>query len=201
MTQQINLYLEAFRRRRDPFAALPIGLGLLALVVVLGGLSGLLAWQARSAQARVEALESERQSVQSALGEQQQRLEALRAAQERDDGLQALRAELSAKQRLVDYLESGRFGTRGGFSAYLEGLARTTVEGLWLDRVELRAGARRIRLGGHALAPERVPGFLEGLAARETFSGYRFRTVRIDRAEDGERLDFLLASERAEDDG
>ncbi|MEF8834058.1 MAG: hypothetical protein V5A42_04270, partial [Halofilum sp. (in: g-proteobacteria)] len=114
--------------------------------------------------------------------------------------LRRLRAELAAKQRLADYLESGRFGTRGGFTDHLTALARNQVADLWLRRVELRAGGSRLRVAGHALAPERVPTFLSGLAEQNAFSGYRFRTMRIDRTEGGDRLDFLLASDRAKGD-
>jgi uncharacterized iron-regulated membrane protein len=200
MTQQINLYLDEFRQRTDPLDAKHIGMGVIALLVILAAVSAGLVWQARQVEARVAGLERERDTAQAELTRQQERLQSLRAQQENDGQLRRLRAELAAKQRLVDYLESGRFGTRGGFSDWLEALARNRVEDLWLARVELRAGGSRLRVAGHALAPETVPTFLSGLAEHEAFSGYRFRTMRIDRTEEGDRLDFLLASDRTKGD-
>ncbi|MDZ7788274.1 MAG: hypothetical protein U5K73_09175 [Halofilum sp. (in: g-proteobacteria)] len=200
MTQQINLYLDEFRRRTDPLDAKHIGIGVIVLLAILAAVSAGLVWQARQVEARVAELERERDAAQAELTRKQERLQALQAEEEDDGQLRRLRAELAAKQRLVDYLESGRFGTRGGFSDWLEALARNRVEDLWLARVELRAGGSRVRVAGHALAPETVPTFLSGLAEQEAFSGYRFRTMRIDRTEEGDRLDFLLASDRTKGD-
>lgn len=198
MTQQINLYLDEFRRRTDPLDAKHIGLGAIALLVILAAISAGIVWQAREVEGRVAELE--RDTAQAELTRKQKRLRSLQAEQDDDDELRRLRAELAAKQRLVDYLESGRFGTRGGFSDYLEALARNRVADLWLARVELRSGGKSLRVAGHALEPETVPSFLSGLAEQGPFHGYRFRTMRIDRTEEGDRLDFLLASDRREGD-
>ncbi len=200
MTQQINLYLDEFRRRTDPLDAKHIGIGVIILLAILAAVSAGLVWQAREVEARVAELERERDTAQAELNRRQGRLQSLQAEQDDDEELRRLRAELAAKQRLVDYLESERFGTRGGFSNYLEALARNRVEDLWLQRVELRAGGNRLRVAGHALEPRTVPAFLTGLADQESFSGYSFRTMRIDRTEEGDRLDFLLASDRGEGD-
>jgi hypothetical protein len=200
MTQQINLYLDELRERTDPLDAKHIGIGVIVLLAVLAAVSAGLVWQARQVEGRVAGLQRERDTVQAELNRQQERLQSLRADQDDDQRLQRLRAELAAKQRLVDYLESGRFGTRDGFSEWLQALARNRVEDLWLERVQLRAGGQHLRVAGHALVPETVPAFLGGLAEQEAFNGYRFRTMRIDRSDEGERLEFLLASDRAEGD-
>lgn len=200
MTQQINLYLDEFRRRTDPLDAKHIGIGAIVLLAVLAAVSAGLVWQAREVEARVAELQRERDAARAELNRGQERLQSLQAEQDDDAELRRLRAELTAKQRLADYLESGRFGTRDGFSDYLRALARNRVEDLWLARVQLRAGGSSLRVAGHALEPESVPAFLSGLADQESFSGYRFRTMRIERTEEGDRLDFLLASERTTGD-
>lgn len=200
MTQQINLYLEEFRRRTDPLDAKHIGIGVVVLLAMLAAVSGGLVWQARQLEARVVELERERDTAQAELTRKQERLQSLQAEEEDDGPLPSLRAELAAKRRLVDYLESGRFGTRDGFSDYLTALAHNRVDDLWLARVELRAGGGSLRVAGHTLSPEQVPTFLSGLAEQKPFNGYRFRTVRIDRTEEGDRLDFLLSSDRTKGD-
>lgn len=201
MTQQINLYLDELRQRTDPLEAKHIGIGVLVLLAILAAISVGQVWLVRGVEARVAELESQRDTAQAELTRKQQRLQSLQAEQDDDAQLRRLRAELAAKQRLADYLESGRFGTRGGFSEYLRALAQNRVEDLWLARVELRGGGKRLRVAGHALDPETVPSFLGGLAEQPPFQGYRFRTMRIDRTEAGDRLDFLLASDRREGDG
>lgn len=200
MMQQINLYQDEFRKRRQYTDAAHLGLGLGVVLAVLALVSGGLAWRANEAERRAAALAEQRDALQETLAELQARVQA-RSADGTDDGevLARLRRELDAKRRLVDYLGERAGSSRPAFSGYLEGLARSTVDTLWLDRVELADGGRRLRLGGHALEPETVPALLDRLAQRPAFRGHSFRTLRIDRPDEQPGpLTFVLASDRAE---
>lgn len=199
--QQINLYRDEFRERRDFTDSRHLALAFVLVIVVLGLVSAGLAWRAGVAEQRAAALASERDGLQGELASLRARVQA-RADNAGDDGaaVARLRRELAAKRRLLEHLETRGAGTGPAFSAYLEGLARSTVESLWLERLELRDGGRRIRLAGHALAPEKVPALLDRLAAVEPFRGHSFRTLHIDRASgEDRRLAFVLASDREEE--
>ncbi len=196
--QQINLYQAQFRGRRDFTDSRHLGLGFVLVVVVLALVSAAQVWRADRGQERAAALASERDELQAELGSLQARLQQRASADEGDDpALAALRRELAAKRRLVEHLDARAAASATAFSAYLEGLARNTAESLWLERLELRASGRRMRLAGHAQAPEQVPALLDRLAGLDAFHGHSFRTLRIDRANGAaDRLDFVLASER-----
>lgn len=189
--QRINLYQDQFRRRRDWLDSRHLALMLLAGIAVLAAISANQAWRANAAEARASALEADRQAARARLESLQAQLEP-----ERDDErLRKLRAELSAKQSLLDYLESGPLGERDGFSPFLDGLARHVVDGVWLSRITLREGGARMRLDGHAVDPDRVPQLITALGAAAAYDGHAFRRLAIDRpAEADWRVDFVLAS-------
>lgn len=199
MIQQINLYQHEFRGRRDLTDSRHLALGFVLVLVVLAAISAGQAWRAGAAEQRAADLATERDELQAALEPLQARVQEQQAADDEGGGeaVARLRRELAAKRRLVRHLDERGPGTGPAFSAYLEGLARSTAEALWLERLELGRGGRTMRLAGHARTPEAVPALLDRLASLSAFRGHSFRTLRIDRGdEDGGRLAFLIASDR-----
>jgi Tfp pilus assembly protein PilN len=199
MVQQINLYQERFRHRRDYTDARHLGAGLLLVALVLAGVSGFMTWRTQNAQARAADLAEQRDAVQQQLTTVRGEVEQARAAREPSVDQAGLRAELAAKKRLMEYLKRGPLANRDGFSGHLAGLARRQVDDLWLRRIALKAGGTSLQLAGSTLGPEQVPAFIGRLAETPAFQGHTFRTLRIERAEkDATRLEFLLSSDRSD---
>lgn len=198
--QQINLYQEQFRTRRDPFGARTLAGALAALIVVLAGISVWLQLSAAATAERLQAAEQRRDRVEQQVLATRSRLEALAAKDAAAASEPArLRAELAAKQRLMEYLEGGPLARRAGFSEHLDGLARRVVADLWFDRIVLERGGGRLRFEGHALRAADVPTMIAALGQEAVFAGHAFRSLVIERPEDADwRVDFLLSSDRVE---
>jgi len=194
--QQINLYQDQFRARRDALDARHLALYLLAACVALAGASAYLQWRARDAAARADVATARRDAAQHRLEAVQAALGKAQAAGGPNDETTRLQAQLDAKLRLLDYLVHGPLELRTGFSPFLRGLARQHVPDLWLDGIRIAAGGGRLRLEGHALAPRRVPALIAALGDEAAYAGHTFRTLSIERPEDADwRVDFVLASE------
>ena len=88
-----------------------------------------------------------------------------------------------------------------GFSAYFGGLARNTLDGLWLSNVALSAGGEEMLLKGQATEPQLVPRLLQTLAHEQAFAGRTFREVSFERreVETGALIDFELRSAQVEE--
>jgi len=194
--QQINLYQDQFRTRRDLSDARHLARYLLLGVLVVIGISGYLHWRAGKAMARADAASSQRKVAQRHLDLAQTALDKARSQNGGTGGkAAALQAQLDAKQRLLQYLAQGPMQQRTGFSPFLRGLARQHVPGLWLDGITISAGGGQLRLEGHALAPPRVPALIAALGDETAYTGHTFQTLSIDRPKDADwRLDFVLAS-------
>jgi len=197
--QQINLYQEQFRHRRDFLDARHLALVLVVGLVLLAADSTYLDWSAGRAAARADTVAATRTAVQQRLQKTQAQLRQAQARAGSDQRLASLHAELDAKQQLLDYLQRGPLTASTGFSPFLRGLARQHVPGVWLDTIEVDAGGEHLRLEGHALAPRRVPQLIAALGDQPAYSGHTFRTLSIDRPKDHDhRVDFVLASKAAD---
>lgn len=200
--QQINLYQEQFRRRRDPFGARMLAGAMAAVLLLLVGISIWMQSRAEEAAARLERVEQQRDRVERRVLEARSRLDRL----ESEDAAaasepQRLRRELAAKRRLMEYLQDGPLSRRDGFSSHLDGLARRVVDKVWFDRIRFERGGERLRLEGHALEAADVPRMIAALGEESAYAGHAFRSLIIERPEDAEwQVDFRLASS-ASDDG
>lgn len=196
MNQQINLYRDPSKRPRKPVDSLHILMAIAALAIVLASWTGWSLWQAAELEREAEHLAGERDVLDQRVAELTADLGALRDARPDPAEIERLRAELEAKRNLFDYLRDGPLAERTGFSGHIEGLARRVVDDLWLSRIRLTEGGRKLRLNGHALDPRRVPEFIGALGEESSYAGHTFRRLDMRRPEDNpSRLDFEVASE------
>jgi len=183
--QQINLYQDEFRPRREVLSLRQALAALGALLLVLLALS---VWQA----ARNLALTTQLEAARQTLHQNETRLASLRKAQairKPDPALakavQQLAKRVETKGRVLAVLTGKRFGNTEGFVPQLTGLARQRIEGLWLTELRLYGGGTRLDMAGNALKPELVPRYLQRLSNEEVFSGTAFETFRLARQKKG----------------
>ncbi len=87
--------------------------------------------------------------------------------------------EQQLRHVLVD-LERGQ-----GFTRHFSNLALVQVDGLWLDNFEFAGGGRRVTLRGYAHHADKVPEFLQRLAAGNGFAGHTFDEFELTQTKDG----------------
>lgn len=196
IAQQINLY----RGREDANA-----LNASAKLLLLTGVGVLLtvAMLAVAGELYLSGVSADRDKVAQLLDQRQTELaevqETLKAP-ELDPFLQAELARLQlAAQRLrsnLDALREHRQAAAAGFSEVFGGLARNTINGLWLSRVALAGGGEEMWLRGRTNQPALIPKLLQTLAAEQAFTGRSFREVSFERRaeEPGSPVDFELRS-------
>ena len=179
MRQEVNLYLPVFRQRRAVFSTV----AMVQLSAVF--LAGLLAIHLFGVyQGRV--LDRELARLEAAAVSEAASLERLRARYPRPTRSRILERELAQlereqlqKARLVELLSDDDLGNSDGFSAYLAGLARQRIHGLWLTWVQLDAGGRQVGLRGVAVRDPLVPQFITRLSKVEAFRGTEFSEVHL----------------------
>lgn len=189
MNQQINLY-EAppevnIWREYSPFPQVAVGLGL--LMVLIYGFSLKSYW----------GLQGQLEIVQGREETGAQNIEAIRQQLPEgalDQNLEAEVAELNKKERatrqLLEALDLQRIGNVGGFSSFMEGLARRQMKGLWLTRISLDEGGGKIGLQGQTSKPETVPQLIQRLGEEEAFTGTKFDIFNLTNASSGRLMAF-----------
>lgn len=198
MIQQVNLYTDELRPTKEPLQARAAGGLLIVLLVFLILAGGFAHWESGNAresqqamQAQVNALQDELAALEQTVAAKVEDPDLVNVMRELDQAVQQRRLVLSQVESLV--LTDG-----GYFSAYLEALARQTLDGLWLTTIDLGRSASDIRLTGQTRAGERVPEYLQRLSNEPAFNGSEFHTFTLDRGEEGRLIHFRVATDDAD---
>lgn len=180
MSQEINLLGVPFERKRAAgLSARVFGAAMLALLTVGLGAHAYAAWRTRLLSAELASLEA-RVKAES---EEQASLQAELAARKKDPALETevrlLDRQVAQRRANMEILKSGALGSTTGFSAFLHGFARQTIEGVWLTGFDIAAAGSEISIEGRALRAELVPVYIKRLGHEPVFSGRSFATVTI----------------------
>ena len=179
MSQQINLYDPALRRRRELLTAGNLALTALALLLAMGG------WGA-SVRSQVAALEAENQGVSprvSALQDQKNAIDKQLATDKPDPRLEAelasARALAGLRGEIVAALKKGVGSESMGFAEYLRGLARQSQGNLWLTGFSVGEAGSAMEIRGRMTDPVLLPEYIRRLNAEKAFKGRSFSALNI----------------------
>ncbi|MEM7293099.1 MAG: PilN domain-containing protein [Pseudomonadota bacterium] len=201
LDQQINLYQTNFRKTRVKFSAMRVLQISIIFCVALAGLSVYTQKATHPLRERSLALENQVVELES-------RVETLRQAQSpehtqmMEDNIVRLKRERTEKQRVLGNMgQQDEFKNRL-FSSYFEGLARRTLDGLWLEDIRVDSGGQSIRITGNTRDAELIPVWIKSLQSEEAFVGVRFRSAKLESVEETDRyLKFSLQThEQAEEE-
>ena len=197
MAQQINLYAPIFRKQSKVFSAATMLQGLALIVVAVGVLCYVVALQTslletRAANsARELQAELERLKAYGGRGTPGERAKSLAERK------QALEASLASQTKVLQAFDGGALGRTEGYSDMLRALARRSMEGVWLTRIEFAEKTGELSLAGRATRAELVPAYLERLRGEEALRAQAFTRLEVTRPAKMPFVEFVLSSEEA----
>lgn len=184
LIQQINLYQPGFRKQREPFGAMMM-LAIVGVTVVLLALVSMVSLlQLNDHQQRTVALEAKNEDLQARLEEARQQLQPREPNQLLIAERQRLQRDLRDARRLSRLLNLEMNAEEQRYSEYFLGLASATLDGLWLEQLEVSDNGEQLRLAGRALRAELLPRLLQLLREQEAFAGHSFGEVIMRRDDD-----------------
>lgn len=193
IVQQINLYQERFREKRLWISAAQVAATL--LIVLAAGLiwSLVLNFELRQAEQRSLALKADREIVAVEVAAVNAELAELLEDKRIDQQIENTARQISARKRVLKFVEANRFGSGEGFSDYLVALSNLHVDDIWLNRI--RFSENFIQLKGSALSAAEVPDYFDSFGEEQIFQGNRFDLFQLSRARDSEwKVDFEIAT-------
>lgn len=187
MTQYINLYNPDLRRSRD-YLDFHWVAGVLAAVLCLLVLGTVYSTLRASFLAKQVA---ERQGQLKAVKEDLERtMEAMKHGP--DAGLQAeaaqLKQDLDVRREALQMLRSGKLGGDAGFSSFLQGFSRLTMEGLWLTGFDIDGSSGEMEIRGRMVNQALLPEYLRRLNREASFQGRSFAALNMAGVEPGADL-------------
>lgn len=193
MIQQINLYQAGVFEKKEPLPANTMLVAAGAALALLLLIYAIAQWQTLRLSHHLAELRAQQTRAAQRLAELHGQYLPKGKSRLLEQEIDRLRAGRDARLPLLDLLAAKPFGNTTGFSPHLEGLARQSVEGMWLRRIVLGAGGAKVTLEGRTLRPELVPRYLQQLAREEVFAGLEFTRLQLTRADDRPGyVDFLL---------
>lgn len=181
MEQQINLYQPIMGAEKRLFSAGTITTSIVLFALCLGAISGFAAWRVRSAERAIAEIERQGSARQSALERGLNALHAGSSLESLDAEARKLAAYIAEREQVLAAVQHGAVDVTSGFSAQLEALGRQQVDGLWLRRIVLSAGDKRLALAGATQDASLVAQYLAALAAEPTLGGARFDHFQLHR--------------------
>lgn len=214
MSQQINLYEERLRPRREFESGRNIALSFVALLVLVVALAVWARGGADRASAALAAVQGEVKSAQGQMNLLSKKVSEHKVSPALQAELESARSLFAARSEVVEYLDSGQLGSNSGFAGLMVGFSRVAQNDLWLTGFAVRRGGQEIEIRGSLLDASKLPGYVQRLGAEPVFQGRRFAALemrRVDpaetkseagRSEDGAgaaaggaRVEFVLRSE------
>ncbi len=179
MSQQINLLNPELRPKVEFLTLNNVAL-LSSFVLVAVMLAG--AWaQQKVGMARDQVSTQERQlkAAQAQLGQLVAMQASRRPSAALEQQLAQTRQLLTDKQEVLRILESGTIGRAEGFSPFMEALARSVPEGLWLTGFDVHSGSQQLRIEGRMNAESLLPRFVQQMNLDPRLQGKGLSALQI----------------------
>ncbi len=191
--QQINLYDDRFREKRLWISAAQVASAVLILIVAGAAWSYLLHAELESARQQQSRLKAERDRLTADLTVVNAELSRLLQDTSLDEEINSTARRISAREKVLSFVDANRFGSGEGFSTYLVALSNLHVDDIWLNRIEL--GDNFVRIEGSSLSAEIVPPYFDRFGEESVFEGNRFDLFRLSRPPDSDwKVDFVIAT-------
>lgn len=195
--QQINLYTAEFHPQRQwltPRMCLQLWGAALAIGIVVATAQG---WRHYRLSAEASLLQTQVSSEQSSFDADQAALAARLPSPALGAELERSKGEETAKNELLKALQNGVLSGQHGYTPVLVGLARNTIDGLWLTSIEIEGGD--VNLKGETRKPDFVPAYIDKIVADSDFGPREYRSLKMETDDKG-LLSFELRGHREKGD-
>jgi hypothetical protein len=115
--------------------------------------------------------------------------------EEYDKTVQDLEEKHQNRQDTLNVIRNTIQTHKTGFSTQFTALARQSVAGLWLKRIEMHAGGRALTLEGITLDWNYIPEWIGKIMTEPIFSGTLFHTFRVAPEKETQEIQFVFKTE------
>lgn len=201
MIQQVNLYTEELKPRREPVQAVTAAL----VIAVALGLVCVAAIYTRMNQAHLQRQLADVTAVNQGLNDQVDRMAETIKTQQVDpqmvQDLSGVTANIERRKRLLMEVEKLVGTSQHGFSPFMTALARQAPDGLWLTGFGIDLSQDQVQISGSTRTASKVPLYLQHLGDEPAFSGRSFGHLNLQRDESEAWLDFTVATRQPSEKG
>lgn len=179
MSRQINLYDPSLRRQRHWLTMAHLAFALAVIAALLLGWGAWARIDADRMATQFAALDARTQAAREESVALAGRLAGRKPDAKLERDLAAAKELLDIRQGILDKLGEGAAPAVGNHAEHLRGLARQSLDGLWLTGFSVGADGWRMEIRGRTLDPALLPQYIRRLNAEAAFRGHRFAKVSL----------------------
>lgn len=183
MSQQINLINPTLIKQKDLLTSVNISVAYGLLMACMLGLAAYTMNQISALTTSKQQLMAEQEKLQAELAQ----LTAARAPRAPNQALVAQLALLESKEKvqtqILTIMTRDQSSQTKSLASYMRGLARQTMDGLWLTGFSIDQSNHSVTLRGRALQAEVLPDYMHKLGQEPVFSGQLFGGLQIKQPE------------------
>ena len=180
MSQNINLFNPAFRRKRQVLTLMTVAQCVGITLAALAGYQYFLQQQVNGLTVELQAADGLLRSQRGFLEKARAKAAAPKADTQLDADIARLEAELKNAREAMVLLKGGAFGNQQGFAEYLRAFSRQSLNGLWLTGFTI-AGSGELEIRGRVLSPDLVPSYIQRLNREQVLAGRSFARLEMSR--------------------
>ncbi len=193
IVQQINLYQDRFRARLVWISTVQVAVALLVMVAAGSIWSLLLHTEYTQSKRSNLEIKIERDRLTAEFAFANASLGKLLEDDRLDREIEAIAGDISAREKVLDFVDANRFGSGEGFSDYLIALSHLHVDDIWLRQI--RFAENFVQIKGSALNAVEVPEYFDRFDDERVFQGNRFDLFQLSRDSDSDwKVDFEIAT-------
>ena len=193
IVQRINLYQERFHEKRVWVSARQLAAALLLVIGAITLWSFLLQAELAQVGQQNRDLRASRDSLTAELQVANSELTAQLEDTRLDRDIETTARKISARKRVLNFVDGNQFGSGQGFSDYLVALSNLQIDSIWLSQVRLTEDFVQIR--GSALDASEIPPYFSRFSDETVFQGGHFDLFHVQRdAENDWKVDFEIAT-------
>lgn len=180
--QQVNLYLDDFKKTEVPFSAaiflIICGYSIVISIIISLLLRGVIYYEKTMlAEANDSAKKWQEQLSIAERMYPEPRVDPILLKQ-----IESSRQQVSRNSRVLEFLENNGLAQKdAAFSEFLGAFTRVKQEGLWLKRIKIDSGGSSMRIEGYVLQPKALPNYLQKLSQEPVFNGMDFKVFDLKR--------------------
>jgi hypothetical protein len=183
MSQQINLINPALIKQKDLLTSVNMSVAYGVLIALMLGFTAYTMQQVSALTATKQQLLVEQEKWEAELAQ----LTAARAPHAPNQALVAQLALLESKQnvqtQILEIMNRGQASQEKSLAGYMRGLARQTMDGLWLTGFSIDQSNHSVTLRGRTLHADNLPDYMRQLGQDAVFSGQLFGGLQIKQPE------------------
>ena len=179
MSQQINLYDPALKKKTDWLSLGNVVVAALLLAIGVGAAGYAARVDLPTLKGQVEAMENQLKAMRDQIALLGQKVATRKSDPVLERELESTRQQAATQAEVASLLRQRLGPEPVSYAEYLRGFARQSVSGLWLTGFSYDMASGGMEISGRTVDPALLPQYIQRLSREQVFQGRAFASLNL----------------------